>query len=100
MGTDATIREGASAFSTCWRGTENGFDICNGNRIDDDARCDNGHCQLFAAVIAQHCALNSRKVHIIQILTVFAVGCWPGKMRGALTTPELRATKLTRDFPA
>jgi hypothetical protein len=24
-----------------------GFDICNGNRIDDDARCDNRHCQLF-----------------------------------------------------
>jgi hypothetical protein len=26
---------------------ENGLDICNGNRIDDDARCNNGHCQLF-----------------------------------------------------
>jgi hypothetical protein len=26
---------------------ENGLDICNGNRIDDDARCDNRHCQLF-----------------------------------------------------
>jgi hypothetical protein len=26
---------------------ENGLDICNGNRIDDDIRCDNVHCQLF-----------------------------------------------------
>ena len=26
---------------------ENGLDICNGNRIDDDACCDNAHCQLF-----------------------------------------------------
>ena len=28
----------------------NGLDICNGNRIDDAARCDNRHCQLF-----RHC---------------------------------------------
>ena len=28
----------------------NGLDICNGNRIDDDGRCDNRHCQLF-----RHC---------------------------------------------
>jgi len=27
-----------------------GLDICNGNPIDDDARCDNRHCQLF-----RHC---------------------------------------------
>jgi hypothetical protein len=27
---------------------KNGLDICNGNRIDDDRRCDNRHCQLFA----------------------------------------------------
>ena len=26
---------------------ENGLDVCNGNRIDDDTRCDNTHCQLF-----------------------------------------------------
>jgi hypothetical protein len=26
---------------------EDGLAICNGNRIDDDTRCDNGHCQLF-----------------------------------------------------
>jgi hypothetical protein len=26
---------------------EDGLAICNGNRIDDAARCDNGHCQLF-----------------------------------------------------
>jgi hypothetical protein len=25
----------------------NGLNICNGNRIDDDSRCDNRHCQLF-----------------------------------------------------
>ena len=24
-----------------------GLDICNGNRIDDESRCDNRHCQLF-----------------------------------------------------
>jgi hypothetical protein len=34
--------------SAIWRYcAENGLDICNGNRIDDDARCDNAHCQLF-----------------------------------------------------
>jgi hypothetical protein len=34
--------------SAIWRYcAENGLAICNGNRIDDDARCDNGHCQLF-----------------------------------------------------
>jgi hypothetical protein len=26
---------------------ESGLDICNGNRIDDVDRCNNGHCQLF-----------------------------------------------------
>jgi hypothetical protein len=26
---------------------ESGLDICNGNRIDDDARCDNVYCRLF-----------------------------------------------------
>jgi hypothetical protein len=26
---------------------ENDLDVCNGNRIDDDTRCDNRHCQLF-----------------------------------------------------
>jgi len=34
--------------SAIWRYcAENGLDICNGNRIDDDARCNNAHCQLF-----------------------------------------------------
>jgi hypothetical protein len=34
--------------SAIWRYcAEDGLDICNGNRIDDDARCDNRHCQLF-----------------------------------------------------
>jgi hypothetical protein len=26
---------------------EYGLNVCNGNRINDDRRCDNGHCQLF-----------------------------------------------------
>ena len=30
-----------------WYCAENGLDICNGNRIDDGARCANAHCQLF-----------------------------------------------------
>ena len=35
--------------SAIWRYcAESGLGICNGNRIDDDARCANGHCQLFA----------------------------------------------------
>jgi hypothetical protein len=34
--------------SAIWRYcAEDGLDICNGNRIDDDAPCDNRHCQLF-----------------------------------------------------
>ena len=34
--------------SAIWRYcAENGLDVCNGNRIDDDAPCDNAHCQLF-----------------------------------------------------
>jgi hypothetical protein len=34
--------------SALWRYCAgDGLDICNGNRIDDDARCDNQHCQLF-----------------------------------------------------
>jgi hypothetical protein len=34
--------------SAIWRYcAENGLDICNGNWIDDDSRCGNGHCQLF-----------------------------------------------------
>ena len=34
--------------SAIWRYcAENGLDVCNGNRIDDDTHCDNGHCQLF-----------------------------------------------------
>jgi hypothetical protein len=27
---------------------ENGLDVCNGNRINDDARCDNVYCRLYA----------------------------------------------------
>ena len=34
--------------SAIWRYcAENGLDICNGNRIADESRCSNGHCQLF-----------------------------------------------------
>jgi hypothetical protein len=34
--------------SAIWRYcAENGLDVCNGNRIDDDTRCENRHCQLF-----------------------------------------------------
>jgi hypothetical protein len=34
--------------SAIWRYcAENGLNVCNGNRIDDDTRCDNVHCQLF-----------------------------------------------------
>jgi hypothetical protein len=34
--------------SAIWRYcAENGLAICNGNRIDDYARCENRHCQLF-----------------------------------------------------
>jgi hypothetical protein len=30
-----------------WYSAGNGLAVCNGNRIDDNTRCDNGHCQLF-----------------------------------------------------
>ena len=34
--------------SAIWRYcAESGLDVCNGNRIDDDTRCGNVHCQLF-----------------------------------------------------
>src|SRR5438270_631731 len=34
--------------SAIWRYcADNGLDICNGNRIDDDAPCNNVQCQLF-----------------------------------------------------
>jgi hypothetical protein len=37
--------------SAVWRYcAADGLDICNGNRINDDAACDNRHCQLF-----RHC---------------------------------------------
>jgi hypothetical protein len=37
--------------SAVWRYcAQGGLDICNGNRIDDDAACYNRHCQLF-----RHC---------------------------------------------
>jgi len=36
---------------------ENGLDVCNGNRINDDARCDNVYCQV--RVICDRVALHS-----------------------------------------
>ena len=30
-----------------WYCAENGLGVCNGNRIADESRCGNGHCQLF-----------------------------------------------------
>jgi hypothetical protein len=47
--------------SAVWRYcAADGLDICNGNRIDDESRCDNRHCQ-FAAAIASLCAPSARK---------------------------------------
>ena len=42
----------------------NGLAICNGNRIDDDSRCDNGHCQLFRR--CERLALRSQREKITQ----------------------------------
>jgi hypothetical protein len=44
---------------------ENGLDICNGNRIDDDGQCDNGHCQLFRR--CDRIVLRSQHEKIMQI---------------------------------
>ena len=46
------VRSGATAPRTA-------SDICNGNRIADDRRCDNGHCQLFRR--CDRVALHERK---------------------------------------
>jgi hypothetical protein len=43
-----------------------GLDICNGNRIDDDARCDNRHCQLFRHCDRVALRAEGRKVALIQ----------------------------------
>jgi hypothetical protein len=51
--------------SAIWRYcAEDGLDICNGNRIDDDARCDNRHCQLFRR--CDRVALSARKLLLFQ----------------------------------
>jgi hypothetical protein len=42
----------------------NGLAICNGNRIDDDTRCNNGHCQLFRR--CDRIALRSQREKIAQ----------------------------------
>jgi hypothetical protein len=51
--------------SAIWRYcAANGLDVCNGNRIDDDTRCDNGHCQLFRR--CDRIALRSQREKIAQ----------------------------------
>lgn len=53
--------------SAIWRYcAENGLDICNGNRIDDDTRCDNAHCQLFRRCDRIALRSESRKVTVFQ----------------------------------
>ena len=65
--------------SAIWRYcAENGLGVCNGNRIDDNARCDNAHCQLFRRCdrVALHvereksCYFNS-----LLILLTTTIGC-------------------------
>ena len=49
--------------SAIWRYcAENGLDVCNGNRIDDDAPCDYAHCQLFRR--CDRIALRTERVKI------------------------------------
>jgi hypothetical protein len=45
---------------------ENGLEVCNGNRIDDDARCDNVHCQLFRRCDRIALRAESREVTVFQ----------------------------------
>jgi hypothetical protein len=45
---------------------ENGLEICTGNRIDDDTRCDNAHCQLFRRCDRIALRSESRKVTVFQ----------------------------------
>ena len=53
--------------SAIWRYcAENGLDICNGNRIDDDTRCDNTHCQLFRRCDRIALRSESRKITLFQ----------------------------------
>ena len=53
--------------SAIWRYcAENGLDVCNGNRIDDNARCDNLHCQLFRRCDRLALRTEREKVDIFQ----------------------------------
>ena len=53
--------------SAIWRYcAENGLDVCNGNRIDDDAPCDNTHCQLFRRCDRIALRAEVAKVYIFQ----------------------------------
>jgi hypothetical protein len=55
--------------SAIWRYcAENGLDVCNGNRIDDDARCDNAHCQLFRRCDRIALRIEHEKDYIFQYL--------------------------------
>jgi hypothetical protein len=57
--------------SAIWRYcAENGLAICNGNQIDDAARCENRYCQLFARCdrIALHVkGAKQREIHVKSI---------------------------------
>ena len=44
----------------------NGLNVCNGNRIDDDARCDNTHCQLFRRCDRIALRAEGAKVYVFQ----------------------------------
>jgi hypothetical protein len=58
--------------SAIWRYcAEDGLAICNGNRILDDARCGNTHCELFRrcdriALRVEQLRVEHKKVALIQ----------------------------------
>jgi hypothetical protein len=53
--------------SAIWRYcAENGLDVCNGNRIADDAHCDNRYCQLFRRCDRLALRTEREKVSIFQ----------------------------------
>jgi hypothetical protein len=53
--------------SAIWRYcAENGLDVCNGNRIADDARCGNRYCQLFRRCDRLALRTEREKVSIFQ----------------------------------
>jgi hypothetical protein len=43
----AILNQPQSIRESLWRYcAENGLDVCNGNRINDDVRCNNPYCQV------------------------------------------------------